>query len=758
MISEEQSAETWTATLVHLWHERIWGPLCGRTRCQQLSALLDDAALAGRTVHRDLERIVQIIIGRRLSRFVMGDHANRQSLTDFFKRGAIQASRLRPHMQPGDAVLEYGGGIGRIGHAIAPHVQRLVSVDANPLMKVYGPVLNPGIDFRNREELPESEKFDGAYSIAVFFHLPLAEQRRALEYVHRRLKPGGWFLVDIKLGAETSNLDAEYGDVRPTALEDFRALYDPIFTARRIPLYNAGFLLRRKEEDAPPPIPIDGQYAVNEASVVADVLENEVVVVNLDNGSYYILQGSASLIWQMLASGHTVAGIVANLIQRYSSEGPMVETSITDFVGQLTAEALLIGASGNHQPAVSFTIDQWPADDKPFAAPVMFRYTDMQALIQMDPIREYRRHRMARPACTSPATGVMTVPQRLDDYFDSAVTLFDAAVARTGAGPDRNLVIGGHTARLRFAGPAVASRVLPALRHLPRHETPAAPLAIHLWDLKSTGVVLPPPPWEAVEYHERGNARAFSDERFSLSFERRTDVFSAVDNERGLAIYWTRDADALPNFTTAAPMQRLLQGWLRARGLFVLHAAAIGRADAGLLLAGRSGSGKSTTALLALESDWLYAGDDYALVQDEPSAHVHSLYSSAKLNADALDRLPALRTSVSNPEHLHKEKALLFLDIGAPDKLARGFPLRAIVLPYVARQRDSVVTPASPLAAYRAIGPDTAFTMLGGDARGVLRTIRNLVHQLPCYTLALGTDPVGVDAALHDVLGARVMA
>ena len=350
----------------------------------------------------------------------------------------------------------------------------------------------------------------------------------------------------------------------------------------------------------------------------------------------------------------------------------------------------------------------------------------------------------------------MTDDRQLDAYFDEAVALFDTAVARTGVGPDRSLVIGGHPAHLRFAGPAVASRVLPALRHLPQHETPAPALTIRLWDLKSTGVVLPPPPWESVAYHERGNARAFSNERFSLGFERRTDVFSAVDNQRGMAIYWTRDADALPNFTTAAPMQRLLQGWLRTHGLFVLHAAAIGRADAGLLLAGRSGSGKSTTALLSLESDLLYAGDDYALVQDEPSPHVHSLYNSAKLNVDTLDRLPALRASVSNPDRLDVEKALLFLDVGAPRKLARGFPLRAIVLPYVARQRESVVTPASPLTAYRAIGPDTAFTMLGGDARGVLRMIRNLVHRLPCYTLALGTDREGVDAALHEILGVRV--
>jgi hypothetical protein len=42
--------------------------------------------------------------------------------------------------------------------------------------------------------------------------------------------------------------------------------------------------------------------------------------------------------------------------------------------------------------------------------------------------------------------------------------------------------------------------------------------------------------------------------------------------------------------------------------------------------------------------------------------------------------------------------------------------------------------------------------MLGGNARGVLAMLKQLVYQLPSYDLALGTDPDGVNAALQDVL------
>lgn len=195
----------------------------------------------------ELDRLLRTIVGRRLTRYVVGPGHSRQSLTDFVARGARQASRLLPFVRPHECVLEYGGGVGRLGRAVAPHVRRLVSVDIEPLMKEYGRRLSPGVEFLGLDELPESPEFDGAYSIAVFFHLTLEEQRRALEYVHRRLKPGGWFLVDLKVGPRTTGPSGRPGNVGETALEDFRALYEPLFTAEPVELFNSGFLLRKSE-------------------------------------------------------------------------------------------------------------------------------------------------------------------------------------------------------------------------------------------------------------------------------------------------------------------------------------------------------------------------------------------------------------------------------------------------------------------------------------------------------------------------------
>lgn len=361
---------------------------------------------------------------------------------------------------------------------------------------------------------------------------------------------------------------------------------------------------------------------------------------------------------------------------------------------------------------------------------------------------------MASPSPTPAAPVAAVSDAAVDAYITQALACFAAIAA-----PDRRLTarrtIAGHALQMEFVGPALADRLLPALAHHPEPTVATTDMHVHAWDLASTGALLPPPPWDAVPFTERGNVRAWDSERFSLSFDRRTDVFSAVDNQRRVGIYWTRDAEALANYTTAAPMHRLLQGWLRARGLFLFHAASIGRPDGGMLLAGRSGSGKSTTAALALASDLLYAGDDYALVEPQPSPRVHALYSTTKLNLDTLESMPGLRAALSNPESLGREKALLFLADLFPQQLATQFPLRAIVLPRRSGQVESTARRVSPLVAYGTIGPDTAFTLLG-DARGTLAALKALMQQVPCIELLLGTDRQQLVRTLHAILDGQV--
>ena len=88
----------------------------------------------------------------------------------------------------------------------------------------------------------------------------------------------------------------------------------------------------------------------------------------------------------------------------------------------------------------------------------------------------------------------------------------------------------------------------------------------------------------------------------------------------------------LPYWETAAPFRILFHWWSQSFGGQISHAAAVGRDGKGVLLAGRGGSGKSTTAICCVDAGMEYVGDDYVLLTRTPTPTAHSLYNSAKIH------------------------------------------------------------------------------------------------------------------------------
>ncbi|HXJ83221.1 MAG TPA: hypothetical protein VMS64_31615 [Candidatus Methylomirabilis sp.] len=344
----------------------------------------------------------------------------------------------------------------------------------------------------------------------------------------------------------------------------------------------------------------------------------------------------------------------------------------------------------------------------------------------------------------------MTAAEALNGFFDDAEAAFTDAVARAGKSVERHVEVARHPLRLRFAGAPLADAMMPALRHL---ETPPATpsLTVLVWDLRSTGVGLRPPPWAALPYFERANMRGFRDDRFVLVYDRGTRAFSAVDNVEGRAVHWKDDAECVSFTERAAPLRHLLGGWLQGTGLFITHASAVGRASGGVALSGRTGSGKSTTAALCGRSGLGYLGDDNIVVSASGEPRAYSLYGVAKLSRDTLPWFPDLSSAVANPERLDAEKALIFLDHATCPPMVREFPLRVLLLPRVLDECETRLRPVSGSAALRTLVPDTLFTILGNPGVTV-RGLRRLVEALPCYELALGRDRARIPGVIAELL------
>jgi len=323
-------------------------------------------------------------------------------------------------------------------------------------------------------------------------------------------------------------------------------------------------------------------------------------------------------------------------------------------------------------------------------------------------------------------------------FFGAASEVFDRARARVGM-REHDLVLAGARIRLRFAGDALEPLLLPALVHLLTDgvEDEVA-LTVSLFDSASTGERMVAPAWGPDDYGPKGEIVGFNDDRIRTVFQPGVDILNGYDAARRAGLYWVASPRVVPWWESTFPLRTMLHWWAAPTTLQPVHAGAVGRGGHGVLVAGNSGAGKSTTTLACLEAGLDYAGDDYVLV-DVESATVHSLYGTAKVEPENLGRFPALAPLVVNPDRLDAEKAVVLLDDHRAERLVRSLRLRAVVLPNVTGRRGSTLTAVSPAAAIRVLAPTTS-SHLPGHGRAVVTKLSRLVRELPCYRLDAGTD------------------
>lgn len=125
------------------------------------------------------------------------------------------------------------------------------------------------------------------------------------------------------------------------------------------------------------------RFKINEPDVVAESIDGEVIIINLNSGAYFSSLGSGGAIWQALASGHSVEETLDLLATHYKRPRTEIEPDVRGFTHQLLDEGLLVETSGAN---VADGLALAPSSG--FDAPVLSKYTDMQELLLLDPIHD----------------------------------------------------------------------------------------------------------------------------------------------------------------------------------------------------------------------------------------------------------------------------------------------------------------------------------------------------------------------------------
>lgn len=269
-------------------------------------------------------------------------------------------------------------------------------------------------------------------------------------------------------------------------------------------------------------------------------------------------------------------------------------------------------------------------------------------------------------------------------------------------------------------------------RALPMLSEGAADLQIRVFD-RSRLSLLPPLPINLREASERGRLDTWCTPDF-LAVAPPSSLFLA-DRTCGRGLLFYDDIDSVPIWDLCAPF-RLLLGFLGPlKEHHLLHGAAVSRDGNSLLLVGPGGSGKSSTALAALNprSSFNFITEDYAVVELKSVPQVHPFFRSTKVVASTLERMPWLADLPLLGEQQGKECRRIPLD-----RPLEGGQMVGIVWPD--RSCEEALRPVTPGTAARALAPSTLFQN-PNSGKDDFRAMTQLCKTVPCFRLGLGDSP-----------------
>jgi hypothetical protein len=133
-----------------------------------------------------------------------------------------------------------------------------------------------------------------------------------------------------------------------------------------------------------------------------------------------------------------------------------------------------------------------------------------------------------------------------------------------------------------------------------------------------------------------------------------------------------------PTLLRLVILGRALGALLQWRGRFVLHASAVANGGRVRVVAGASGSGKSTTAAAHIARGWRLVADDLVVIDldgDEP--RVLPAYPQLRLWPDAA---AALGIEIGSTERVHRDHDKRIVPIAPGDLASESLPMESIVI------------------------------------------------------------------------------
>ena len=313
--------------------------------------------------------------------------------------------------------------------------------------------------------------------------------------------------------------------------------------------------------------------------------------------------------------------------------------------------------------------------------------------------------------------------------------------------------LAGRSVRIRIVGRGLARAITPPLRHLARGEPGGEPdLTVALWDQSASGVRGPRHAIDAIL--PAGDATAASTDGRWIVYRRDATV-TCLDRARGRIAGWVETVDRLSLLDQGRPLYAPLLLWLRDRKVDAVHAGLVARNGRGILVAGESGSGKTTTVLSCLLDGFEFVSDDYVGLEAKGDHTYlgHGLHSSTHIHPDDLWRFPRLAPRAIHGHRPDEDKVLIRLSEVCPEQLRASASIDVLVLPRVTGRRRLELRPATKSQALLRLAPTSLWMVRHARGAG-LPSLAGVVERTPCYWLDLAGDVAAIAPRLRELLHA----
>ena len=322
------------------------------------------------------------------------------------------------------------------------------------------------------------------------------------------------------------------------------------------------------------------------------------------------------------------------------------------------------------------------------------------------------------------------------------------------APPAFRFAVGPISVDVHAAEPGMAARALPVLEHALVEAPRDMHIRVAMVDTSAIGE--PPPPTlpgaeSLLAPDDEVNLR--EGPRIAAIHQAQSRTWETFDSTRGLGLILTADASCIAPWEWAAPFKRMIAWASAGRPYGLLHGAVLARDGHGVMLAGGSGVGKSTTTAAAILRGLRTVGDDVALIEWREPGNIlaHAAYDSLKVGEGSLALLGGRIAAAGEAVGPGIAKHLLRISDVTPGALTSTVRLRAVLLPRLAHATVSSLRPAPPGALLRALGPHSAYVMRVTPEASFALAAR-LARSMPCRVLDLSSDPLEAAAFLERVL------